>query len=79
MPATKPLAPGQKRLHTGLDVKFDFECEATLDILFSKKRVSYADLLKFDFLQLIHTLKYHETYLHISNQFLHFESPTDNW
>lgn len=37
---TKPLVPGQRRVHTGLDVKFDFECDSTLDILFSKNRVS---------------------------------------
>ncbi|XP_022799728.1 uncharacterized protein KIAA1109-like isoform X2 [Stylophora pistillata] len=40
--ATKPLVPGQRRVHTGLDVKFDFECDSTLDILFSKKRVTKA-------------------------------------
>ena len=39
IPTTKPLVPGQKRVHTGLDVKFAFECDTTLDILFSKNRV----------------------------------------
>ena len=39
MLATKPLTPGQRRIHTGLDVKFDFECNSTMDILFSKNRV----------------------------------------
>lgn len=43
--ATKPLVPGQRRVHTGLDVKFDFECDSTLDILFSKNRVRYSELL----------------------------------
>ena len=43
--ATKPLVPGQRRVHTGLDVKFDFECDSTLDILFSKNRVHYSELL----------------------------------
>jgi len=40
MVATKPLPPGQTRLHTGLDVKFHFNVDATLDILFSKDQVS---------------------------------------
>ena len=39
---TKPLEPGQRRVHTGLDVKFTFECDTTLDILFSKNRVCAA-------------------------------------
>ena len=43
--ATKPLVPGQRRVHTGLDVKFDFECDSTLDILFSKNRVCYSEPL----------------------------------
>lgn len=43
--ATKPLVPGQRRVHTGLDVKFDFECDSTLDILFSKNRVRFPELL----------------------------------
>ena len=43
---TKPLVPGQRRVHTGIDVKFDFECDTTLDILFSKNRVRYSELLR---------------------------------
>ena len=39
--STKPLVPGQKRVHTGMDVKFSFDCDATLDILFSKNRVGF--------------------------------------
>ena len=39
--STKPLVAGQKRVHTGLDVKFSFDCDATLDILFSKNRVCF--------------------------------------
>lgn len=42
MVATKPLPPGQTRLHTGLDVKFHFDVDATLDILFSKDQVRRA-------------------------------------
>ncbi|XP_068720760.1 bridge-like lipid transfer protein family member 1 [Montipora capricornis] len=42
IPTSKPLVAGQKRVHTGLDVKFVFECDATLDILFSKNRVTKA-------------------------------------
>lgn len=45
IPTTKPLVPGQKRVHTGLDVKFSFECDTTLDILFSKNRVCVTVIL----------------------------------
>ncbi|XP_048589365.1 transmembrane protein KIAA1109 homolog isoform X3 [Nematostella vectensis] len=42
MAVTKPLVPGQLRIHTGLDIKFDFENEASLDILFSKNQETRA-------------------------------------
>ena len=40
MSVTKPLPASQTRIHTGLDVKFHFEADANLDILFSKQQVN---------------------------------------
>lgn len=38
-PVSKALAPGQRREHSGIDIGFDFKCDATADILFTKDQV----------------------------------------
>jgi hypothetical protein len=41
---SKAIAPGQRREHSGLDIRFDFDCDSTVDILFTKDQVnSHAD------------------------------------
>ena len=37
MPVTKPLGPQQRRAHTGLDVKIQFDCDISTDFLFTNK------------------------------------------
>ena len=38
---SKAIAPGQRREHSGLDIRFDFDCDSTVDILFTKDQVKF--------------------------------------
>lgn len=44
---SKALAPGQRREHSGLDIRFDFQCDSTLDLLFTKDQVNLGKDLSF--------------------------------
>ena len=38
--AIRPVQPGERRVHTGFDLKVQFRAQVTMDILFSKNDVS---------------------------------------
>ena len=40
--AVRPVQPGERRVHTGFDLKIQFEAQVAMDILFSKNDVSIA-------------------------------------
>ena len=38
--AIRPVQPGERRVHTGFDLKIRFQAQVAMDILFSKNDVS---------------------------------------
>ena len=38
--AVRPVQPGERRVHTGFDLKIRFQAQVAIDILFSKNDVS---------------------------------------